>query len=148
MAEYTGKNGFYCCSYLTKDSIETLNKFLHENELKKQTPYEFHTTIMFSEVCPNKITRNISNISIHGIEFALLGDNLVMLVSSTLLNKRHQKWLQLGCKYTHDNYIPHITIIEELSKYNFPETKLQHLLSLNFNIPLQIGKEIISNLEN
>ena len=137
----------YCCSYLTNNSLSILENFLRQLNLSKKSSYDFHVTIMFSKSLPRSIKRNTSNITIRCFHFQILKDNLVLSCYSPLLINRHNKWVDLGCEYTFDEYQPHITIIENCYK-ELTQKQIDDLLQLQFSLDLQIGPEIISNLKS
>jgi hypothetical protein len=145
MKKYTGLKGFYCCACLTDKYRQVLKNMLEfPFELRKLTDYDFHSAIMFSDKLPKKLSLERSLITAVGTNFGLLGDNLVMFLESSDLERLHKKWLRLGCIYEYDSYVPHITIIEDLSKKE--PRNLESLLNLKFNINLDFLGESIGDL--
>lgn len=149
MIPYNGNTGFYCCSYLTNKSKRKLVTFLKAIKIRPHILYPFHSTIMFSKICPTKIELDETEIICSAFKFDLLGDSLVLLITSNDLNNRHNKWKSFGCKSDYDDYVPHVTIIEDfINIYSTidQESILIKLLSLKFNIDFNLGKENIFSL--
>lgn len=133
---------FYCCRYLDDDSKIVLKQFLERiGIIKNNTGFEYHCTIMFSKDKFPSFTRvNQEKVEISLGDFDLFGDYLVIRVESDELRKDFQKWIDLGCNYSYDDYKPHISILKDY-KTVLTKKQLKEIMSSSFSGKLYLGQE-------
>lgn len=110
--KYTGKSGFYC-GFVVKNNDEV-------KEVCKQHGIEcmndLHVTVMysFSKVSNPDLPKEFNNdVTASVIGFDRFGENkdvLVVKLESPKLSKLHKHYVEVGAKFTWDEYHPHVTI--------------------------------------
>lgn len=133
---------FYCCRYLDESSKQVLSDFLKKIGIKSNnTGYEYHCTIMFSEDKFPSLTKiNQEKVEVTPEGFDVFGDYLVIRVESDKLRQDFQKWIDLGCSYSYDDYKPHISVLKDC-KNVLDKKQLDKILKLKFNGKLFLGQE-------
>ena len=133
---------FYCCRYLDDNSKIVLKQFLKKiGIIENNTGFEYHCTVMFSkEKFPSSTKINQEKAEILLKDFDLFGDYLVIKVESSKLKEDFQKWINLGCLYSYDDYKPHISILKDY-KNILSKKQLEKVINLKFSGKLCLGQE-------
>ena len=115
---YTGTSGLYAARSVVHSSAMAMCEQLKRlRSLNGATPSEdLHCTTMYSEVAvpPHEIkfaaSRSFAFAHITGA--TCFGRYIVLLLKSDVLHRDNRNWIQLGAKYTHPVYQPHVTMVE------------------------------------
>jgi 2'-5' RNA ligase len=113
------KDGTYIGVRLDKKSLDKIEKFIKDNNIKNATPREdIHITLVYSrKIVPN--AKKLINTQINNEpakptgKFDCWGEeenSLVMLVESDYLQKRFKMFESKGAIFGFDSYTPHITL--------------------------------------
>jgi hypothetical protein len=146
--DYTGQNGFYCCRFLAERSKILLTNYLKSIDLEPALEYPLHCTVMFSESVPGKLSLDSNPVFVETESFKLLGKSLVVTLKSKILEKHFNKWLSLGCVHSFEDYIPHITVVDNVEDSNLAGKEIEDLLRTSVNLSLFLDKEECFDLQN
>jgi hypothetical protein len=142
--ELTGKSGFYCC--VRVKNLDEVSSFLRSRfDIDFETKYYPHATIISSNIVPNGAGFVNEEITATGFKFSILGNSLVILLNSEDLVMRHDLWVAAGCINTYDDYIPHVTIIDNIESPYGLSDKISSLLSKQFSLDFKFGKEVFDD---
>jgi hypothetical protein len=145
---YSGQNGFYCCRYLSEGSVILLRNYLKSVNVTPDTEYPFHVSSIFSEYTPSKVSLDKSVVFASTSQFAIVGSSLAVLLDSKTLEKHFDKWKSLGCVSIFDYYVPHVTIIDDITKMGPDNETLKMCSKLPVNLNLFLEGEECFDLQN
>lgn len=136
--EFVNTPGVYVGIKLDKQSIESLQSFIKDNEIPNPIDSnDMHVTIMYSEKPIHKSDELIDpklELTASATEFDLYGDDrncLVLKIDCDELHKRHQFFTEKGGKHSYDEYSPHITL-----SYDCPDFDVKSLPKFTGEITL------------
>ena len=110
--------GFYCSRQLSGKSAQLVLSILDKlgiRHLADFNKYSFHCSIIGSSLRPFITPLQTNRVSASVKRFKILGNCLVLELSCPKLAIDHNNWKKLGCQPFFSNYIPHITLIENIS---------------------------------
>lgn len=116
--KYTGKSGFYC-GFIVKNKDEVKDVCEKHNI---ECMNDLHVTVMysFSKVSNPDLPKEFNNnddLTASVIGFDRFGEDkdvLVVKLESPKLSKLHKHYVEVGAKFTWDEYHPHMTIQEKI----------------------------------